>query len=56
MMLSWLVLTSISVVSMEIGLKLAELEFDLSTIISVGFNGALGLSMILILLRKVEFD
>jgi hypothetical protein len=54
-MLSWLVLTSISVVGMEIGLKLAGLVFDPGKMISVGFNGTLGVILIWIIRRKAEF-
>lgn len=53
-MLSWLVLTSITVLSMEFGLKLAGLDFDLGTMIGVGFNGTLGIVLIWVLVRKAE--
>lgn len=53
-MLSWLPLTSISVISMEFGLKLAGLEFDMGKIIGMGFNGALSVVMLCILMKNAE--
>lgn len=53
-MLSWLVLTCISVVSMEVGLKYAGLDFDFSTIISVAFNGTLGLILLWVIVKKAK--
>ncbi len=53
-LLSWLVLTSISVISMEFGLKLAGLDFDMGKMISIGFNGILSFAMICIVLKNAE--
>ena len=53
-LLSWLVLTSISVISMEFGLYLAGLEFDMGKMISIGFNGVLSFAMICIVLKNAK--
>jgi len=53
-LLSWLVLTSISVISMEIGLKLSGLDFDIGKMISIGFNGILSFAMICIVMKNAE--
>lgn len=53
-MLSWLVLTSISVISMEFGLKLAGLDLDVGKMIGIGFNGLLSGVMLFLVMKHAE--
>lgn len=53
---SWLVLTSISIISMEFGLKLAGLDFDMGKMILLGFKGILSFTAICIVLKNAEMN
>ena len=52
-MLSWLLLTCISVISMEFGLKTAGLDYDMGKIIAFGFEGVLSIMMIILVMRNM---